>query len=175
MERWKLGICWSRKKIFFEDGIFLFCISEYSYMYLPYENKTENRFSTNNTNKNSRMTNILIRKIGKEYFSTNYILHLHNVNTWKFSYPTFQTKTQNSTCKSFVVQNLICQSFSRALSLNSERTSVRGIIKSCIDVTWPIRFLSEARMRPKVSRLCQCLIDPPANVSSKPCNHTAEN
>lgn len=54
----------------------------YSYMYLPYENKTENRFSTNNTNKNSRMTNILIRKrIGKEYFSTNYILHLHNVNT----------------------------------------------------------------------------------------------
>lgn len=51
-------------------------------MYLPYENKTENHFSTNNTNKNSRMTNILIRKrIGKEYFSTNYILHLHNVNT----------------------------------------------------------------------------------------------
>lgn len=50
-------------------------------MYLPYENKTENRFSTKNTNKNSRMTNILIRKIGKEYFSTNYILHLHNVNT----------------------------------------------------------------------------------------------
>lgn len=104
---------------------FFYFVYRNIHMYLPYENKTESHFSTNNTNKNSRMTNILIRKrIGKEYFSTNYILHLHNVNTWKFPYPTFQTKTQNSTCKSFVVQNLICQSFSRALSLNSERTNL---------------------------------------------------
>lgn len=121
VETWNLLI--AEEDILWRWNFFILYIGIFIYV-SPYENKTENRFSTNNTNKNSRMTNILIRKIGKEYFSTNYILHLHNVNTWKFPYPMFQTKTQNSTCKSFVVQNLICQSFSRALSLNSERTNL---------------------------------------------------
>lgn len=73
-------------------------------------------------------------------------------------------KTQpSSLCYTIRLRNLICQSFTRAKSsfsfiakLGKDCTCI--IIKSGVDVTDSISSGS-FRMRPKVLRLCQCLID----------------